>query len=233
LFPRHDFRDPQVPGEIRISCLNPDLKKTGIVICDTGKRTIVAGILVLAGMAAYAQYPGAPAPAGQMLEQKMEKKAVPVETHSGNDRKIHPARHVKSRNYSRQVHTAGSRHNIDPRLIHAVIEVESRGDPNAVSPRGAKGLMQITPGICKRYGVSNPFDIEQNINAGSAYLAHLLESLNGDLERALAAYNCGLGRASTYKELPPLSETRLFVNKIISRYKSIMLKDLTGQGHPG
>jgi soluble lytic murein transglycosylase-like protein len=183
-------------------------------------------------MAAYAQYQDTPGPAVQVIEQS-RKQQEHVATNSRKIKKHRSARHFKSRNYSRQVHSAGTRHNIDPRLIHAVIEVESSGDPNAVSPRGAKGLMQITPGICKRYGVSNPFDIEQNINAGSAYLAHLLEALNGDLERALAAYNCGLGRVSLYKEIPPPSETRIFVDKIISKYRSKILNGLISDGHSG
>ena len=229
MFPRHDIQNPYDSGVIKISCHN--LRKTGIVVYETGRRTILAGILVLTAMAAYTQYPDTPGPAIPEIEQSRNQQQVA--TTSRQIKKHRSARHIKSRNYSRQVHSAGSRHNIDPRLIHAVIEVESSGDPNAVSPRGAKGLMQITPGICKRYGVSNPFDIEQNINAGSAYLAHLLESLNGDLERALAAYNCGLGRVSLYKEIPSSSETRIFVDKIISKYRSKILSDLISDGHSG
>ncbi len=222
MFPRHDFQDPQGRKEIRISCL--DLKKTGIVVYETGRRTILAGILVLTGMASIAHYLDTRVPAACVAEQNLQKPAQ-AGAPAKKIRKPHAAKRFKSHNYARQVHSAGSRHNIDPRLIHAVIEVESRGDPNAESPRGAKGLMQITPYICKKYGVSNPFDIEQNINAGCAYLAHLLDSLNGDLERALAAYNCGLGRVSMYNELPPVSETRLFVNKILSKYRSKVLND--------
>lgn len=232
MFPRHDFQNPYGRGVLRVSCHN--LRKTGIVVYETGCRTLLAGILVLTGIAAYSQYLDAPGPAVQVIEQS-RKQQEQVATDSRKIKKHRSARHrqFKPRNYSRQVHSAGSRHNIDPRLIHAVIEVESSGDPNAVSPRGAKGLMQITPDICKKYGVSNPFDIEQNINAGSAYLAHLLEALNGDLERALAAYNCGLGRVSLYKEIPPPFETRMFVNKIISKYRSKILNDLISDGHSG
>lgn len=229
MFPGHAIK-AQSECIIRLQCHG--LKKTGIVVYETGRRTVLACALVLAGMAGYAHFLDSPGPVVSVIEQSRGEQGQPA-AKPPQIKKNRSVRNFKPRNFSRQVHSAGSRHNIDPRLIHAVIEVESRGNPNAVSPRGAKGLMQITPGICKRYGVNNPFDIEQNINAGAAYLAHLLESLNGDLERALAAYNCGLGRVEMYKDLPPMSETRLFVNRIISKYRSRILNDLTAEGHSG
>lgn len=231
MLPRH--ASPAAPRrrEIRVSCCN--LRETGLVVYETGRGTILAGLLFLAAMAAYGEYLNSPAAEIQVVQQNV-KKQVRVQADPEKHKRVRTAWRMATRNYAAHVrsavNSAGSRHNIDPRLIQAVIEVESRGNPNAVSPRGAKGLMQITPGICKRYGVSDPFDIEQNINAGAAYLAHLLESLNGDLERALAAYNCGLGRVSMSTELPPFSETRIFVDKIINRYRSRILKDLAGEG---
>jgi soluble lytic murein transglycosylase-like protein len=225
------MQNPQNPKglkEIRVSC--HDLKKTGIMVYQTGRGTILAGTLILTMLAGYAHYLDTANTKNPAAEQNL-KKAVQADTPSKEIRKTRAAKLLKPRNYARQVRSAGSKHNIDPRLIHAVIEVESGGNPNAISPRGAKGLMQITPSICRRYGVSNPFDVEQNINAGCAYLAHLLENLNGDLERALAAYNCGLGRVLMYNGPEDPSETRLFVDKIISKYRSKILKDLIVESH--
>lgn len=216
MFPRHDIHAPRGNNIIRIGC--HDIKKTGIIVYDTGSRAILAGLLVLVGIGIYTQYLNTPGPAPAIVEQIQERQEHAAEK-SQKVRKYRPSRYLKPGSYSRQVRSAGTRHNLDPKLIHAVIEAESGGNANAVSPRGAKGLMQITPGICKRYGVRDPFDIEQNINAGCAYLAHLLEILNGDLERALAAYNCGLGRVFQNEHIPFPSETRIFVDKILSKYR--------------
>jgi soluble lytic murein transglycosylase-like protein len=147
LFPRYDIRRKY--HQIKISC--HDLKHTGIIVYETGRRTILAGIIALSAIAAYSGHPGTPAPAIPAKEQNRIENHDAVPTREKTETP-HPARHSNPRGYSKQVKAAGSKHDIDPRLIHAVIEVESRGNPHAVSPKGAKGLMQITPGICRRYG---------------------------------------------------------------------------------
>ena len=131
--------------------------------------------------------------------------------------------------YSEIVKSVAIRHKVDPNLITTIIEIESKGNSRVVSPRGAKGLMQIMPLICKKYSVTDPFDMEQNIRAGTAHLAYLLQQLNGDVEQALAAYNCGLVRVIEYKGVPPFTETRNFVQRVVNHYKVIHFRTLPTQ----
>lgn len=123
--------------------------------------------------------------------------------------------------YSEIVKSMAIKYEVDPNLITAIIEIESKGNSRARSPRGAKGLMQIMPMICKAYGVTDPFDMEQNIRAGTAHLANLLQQLDGDLEQALAAYNCGLVRVIEYEGVPPFTETRDYVRRVVNHYKGV------------
>ena len=117
--------------------------------------------------------------------------------------------------------SAAKAHGLDPILVFAVIEVESGGDPRAVSCKGARGLMQLMPEVCKSYGVTDPFDMQQNIHAGTAYLAHLLDAVDGDLICTLAAYNCGLRWVIRYQGVPPFQETRKYVRNVVKRYKAM------------
>jgi soluble lytic murein transglycosylase-like protein len=120
--------------------------------------------------------------------------------------------------YYRAVINASAKHALDPKLIVTIIYVESRGDIKAVSPKGAKGLMQLTPVVYQKYNVSDPFDVEQNISVGTAYLAFLLRKFDGNLEHALAAYNCGPTRVHKHKGIPPIKETREYVVRIMNYY---------------
>jgi len=120
--------------------------------------------------------------------------------------------------YCRAIKDASTRYAVDPHLIATIIYVESGGDVLAVSPRGAKGLMQLTPAVYRQYRVVDPFDVEQNILGGTAYLAHLLRRFDGNLEQALAAYNCGPTRVIEYRGIPPIRETREYVDRILETY---------------
>ena len=113
---------------------------------------------------------------------------------------------------------ASTKHDLDPKLIATIIYVESRGRAMAVSPRGAKGLMQLTPVVYKHYGVNDPFDMDENIHVGTAYLASLLKRFNGNLEHALAAYNCGPSQVREHNGLPPIKETRDYVRRVMRFY---------------
>ena len=108
---------------------------------------------------------------------------------------------------------------LDPKLIASIIYVESGGNRTAVSPRGAKGLMQLTPAVYRQYGVDDPFDIEQNIHGGTAYFAYLLDKFDGNLVHALAAYNCGPSRVVEHKGIPPIRETRDHVKRVLELYQ--------------
>ena len=98
-------------------------------------------------------------------------------------------------------------------LIRAVIRAESNFKPQAVSPKGAKGLMQLMPALARRYGVKNPFDPAANIMAGSSYLKELKDRF-GSLEKTLAAYNAGPSRVEEYDGPPPFAETRKYIARV-------------------
>lgn len=108
---------------------------------------------------------------------------------------------------------------LEMELIKAVIEAESGFIKNAVSKKGAKGLMQLMPVIIKKYRVKNPFDPKENIMAGSRYLKSLVDKYDGNLKRAVAAYNCGPGTIRKYKGIPPYKETRNYVKKVFKNYE--------------
>ncbi|HEY3037109.1 MAG TPA: lytic transglycosylase domain-containing protein [Pyrinomonadaceae bacterium] len=113
---------------------------------------------------------------------------------------------------------AGERAGVDPRFIHAVIKQESRYNPKAVSHVGAQGLMQMMPDTAKRFGLKDPFDATENVEAGTKYLKWLLKRFDGDVSLALAGYNAGEGSVDKYKGMPPFNETQNYVKKIVSNY---------------
>lgn len=113
---------------------------------------------------------------------------------------------------------AGEREGVDPRFIHAVIQQESNYDPKALSPAGARGLMQLMPGTAKRFDCHDTKDEACNVEAGTKYLAWLLKRFNGDVKLVLAAYNAGEGAVDKYQGVPPYPETQNYVNKIVANY---------------
>ena len=113
------------------------------------------------------------------------------------------------------------KYGMDWKLVAALIQVESAFNPAAVSPKGAKGLMQLMPQTQKELGVANAFDPEENIRGGVQYLQQLLQACQGDLELTLAAYNAGIGRVQAYKRVPPYPETQLYVAKILTLYPTL------------
>ena len=113
---------------------------------------------------------------------------------------------------------AGEREGVDPRFIHAVIQQESKYKPDATSPVGARGLMQLMPATAKRFDCQDPKDEACNIEAGTKYLAWLLKRFDGDVKLALAGYNAGEGSVDKYQGVPPYPETQNYVNKIVANY---------------
>jgi len=118
------------------------------------------------------------------------------------------------------------KHSLSPALVHAVIRAESAYDSNAVSSKGAMGLMQLMPGTASLLKVSNPFDPEENISGGVRYLRHLLDRFGGNLELALAAYNAGESRVLRDNQIPRISETQQYVRKVIRFYKDLSKEEL-------
>jgi soluble lytic murein transglycosylase-like protein len=113
----------------------------------------------------------------------------------------------------------GAQHGVDPYLIYCLMSQESTFVASATSPKGAQGLMQLMPGTAARYGVTNPYDVAQNIAGGTRYLKDLLKMFNGRVDLALAGYNAGEGAVMKYgNNIPPYDETRNYVRLILKRY---------------
>jgi len=113
---------------------------------------------------------------------------------------------------------AAARHNVDPNLVRAVVKVESNFNSSAVSRKGAMGLMQLMPSTARQLKVRNPFDPEQNVDAGVRHLKQLLENYNGDVNLTLAAYNAGSGAVARSGGVPHYAETQNYVRRITHLY---------------
>jgi soluble lytic murein transglycosylase-like protein len=117
------------------------------------------------------------------------------------------------------IRNSGAQHGVDPFLIYCLMSQESSFVAGATSPKGALGLMQLMPGTAARYGVTNPYDVAQNIQGGTRYLKDLLKMFNGRIDLALAGYNAGEGAVMKFgKNIPPYDETRNYVRLILKRY---------------
>jgi soluble lytic murein transglycosylase-like protein len=113
---------------------------------------------------------------------------------------------------------AAARHNVDPNLVRAVVKVESNFNSNAVSRKGAMGLMQLMPSTARELKVRNPFDPDQNVDAGVRHLKQLLENYGGDVNLTLAAYNAGSGAVARSAGVPHFAETQNYVRRITNLY---------------
>ena len=118
------------------------------------------------------------------------------------------------------VNVASATYHLDPDLVNSVIHAESGFNAHAVSPKGARGLMQLMPGTASHLGVNDAFDPQSNVTGGSRYLRELLERYNFDLVKALAAYNAGPERVEQYRGVPPFRETRAYVARIVHEYNT-------------
>src|ERR1700678_734202 len=116
------------------------------------------------------------------------------------------------------VNNASANYHLDPDLVNSVIHAESGFNVHAVSPKGARGLMQLMPSTASQLGVADAFDPQANVEGGSRYLRELLERYNFDLVKALAAYNAGPERVEQYQGVPPFRETRAYVARIVHEY---------------
>jgi hypothetical protein len=117
------------------------------------------------------------------------------------------------------IHEKAQKYDVDPALVAAVVETESRFHPRAKSPVGAQGLMQLMPRTGHWLGATNLYDPEQNVDAGVRYLKYLQVRFDGNLNKAIAAYNGGEGNVQRYGGVPPFHETRSYVQKVMSRYQ--------------
>jgi soluble lytic murein transglycosylase-like protein len=118
------------------------------------------------------------------------------------------------------VDLASAEYHLDPDLVNSVIHAESGFNAHAVSPKGARGLMQLMPATANQLGVNDLFDPQANVTGGSRYLRELLERYNFDLVKALAAYNAGPERVEQYRGVPPFRETHAYVARIVHEYNT-------------
>ncbi len=124
--------------------------------------------------------------------------------------------------YDKLILQYSNMHGVDPSLVKAVVKAESNFNPNAVSPKGAQGLMQLMPDTSRLMRVENPFDPDDNIKGGTKYLKYLEETFNGDIELMLAAYNAGPSRVIENKRnVPPIEETRTFIKRVKQFYHKL------------
>lgn len=131
------------------------------------------------------------------------------------------------RTYDPVVRKVAKRHGIEADLIHAIIRAESNYESTAVSPKGARGLMQLMPATARAYGVRDEFDPEQNIEGGTKYLKDLIKLYGGKTSLVLAAYNAGQEAVKKYKGIPPYPETRDYIKRIQAGYKSASIRTRT------
>ena len=134
--------------------------------------------------------------------------------------------------YSDLIQTISGRHGVDPKLVKAVIQVESNYNDRAVSHKGAMGLMQLMPATAARYGVISAFEPSQNIEGGVRYLKDLLQLFNNDIRLAAAAYNAGENRVIRLNDVPNFLETQNYVRKVLALYNGEM-KFTPFSGGPG
>lgn len=176
---------------------------------------LVLGVLVVAG-AAHADV--------RIAVQRNGKKVIynagppRGSTASGGDLKWLARRHDRPSKYDPIIERYAARYDVDPTLVRAVIQVESNFNPNCVSHKGARGLMQLMPATARRFGVTKIHDAEENIHGGVRYLSYLQKLFNDDLTRVLAGYNAGENAVLKYGGIPPYEETSTYVKRALTVY---------------
>ena len=134
--------------------------------------------------------------------------------------KLKYASSVNPGEFEQIIKTCSLKYGVNPCLVKAVIHAESGYNPNAVSRKGASGLMQLMPATAKSLKVADRFNPKDNVEGGVKYLRFLLDTFRGDVSLAVAAYNAGLGSVAKYGGIPPYNETRTYVTRVLSYMKS-------------
>ena len=210
-------------------CLASDASAE-IVVFKNGRTMSVKSHSVVADMATLALRDGGEVTFPASLIERVDPDEVPYpettvadaaevlqapQNPAAVDLALVPEEVLKARPFADVISTVAAAHDLDARLVHAVIEQESNYQARARSKKGARGLMQLMPATARHYGVSNSYDPKSNIDAGVRHLKDLLSRL--DLPVALAAYNAGEGTIQRYGGLPPYPETQAYVRNILRR----------------
>jgi hypothetical protein len=127
---------------------------------------------------------------------------------------------VQDQNLKSMIDRIADEQGVESHLVHSVIRAESNYNANAVSPKGAQGIMQLIPSTARRFGVSNTFDAQENIQGGVRYLRYLLDYYQGDYAKAVAAYNAGESAVDKYNGVPPFTETQNYVYQVARNLKA-------------
>lgn len=133
----------------------------------------------------------------------------------------------RANSYKDAIEAYSIAYEVDPKLVKAIIAIESCFDKKAISSVGARGLMQLMPATAKELGVKDSFDSNQNIRGGIKYFSQMLLRFNNNTELALAAYNAGPGAVEKYGGIPPYAETKAYVKKVLKRYANYVAKSST------
>ncbi len=161
-----------------------------------------------------------PVPTSGAVMRAARSAASEVNTYLDGHSKAHPSLNLgfTQQDIDAAIDEAAARHNVDPNLVRSVIKVESNFNPNAVSRKGAMGLMQLMPATARSLNVSNPFDPQQNVDAGVRHLKKLLQTYGGNVRLSLAAYNAGAGAVARSAGVPRFAETQNYVRRITNLY---------------
>jgi hypothetical protein len=210
-------------GAILFLALLPRSARADYIVLQTGQRLHVTGYEFVGETVRLTMAGGTmEIPAGTMLRIDPEDVFLPVKT------KLK----LLDVPYAKLITASAQAHGVAPELVASVIAVESNFNPNAVSWRSACGLMQLLPSTAARFGVTNVFDPQQNIEAGTKYLKELLVRYKGDLALSLAAYNAGPDRVGQYRSVPPYRETRDYVRRVTEKFRHAYPASIQTVGFP-
>ena len=174
-------------------------------LCAVGPSTAAAAVYTFRDAGGVAHFSSVALPGWTRFD--LAEQEAPRRTSS-------PRAVAREDDYHPIISECAAKYRVEPALVKALIRAESAFDPNAVSPRGARGLMQLMPATARRHGVSKVDDPRQNIRGGVGHLRSLLDRFH-DVKLAIAAYNAGAASVTRYGGLPPFAETRTYVAKVM------------------